>query len=121
MNKVLVYGTLREGFGNYNVYLRPQKPIEIVKVRARMFDVGYYPYILLGGSLREVICECYDITDQDLERLDRLEGHPFLYTRQVITVNNIEYNIYVGNRIAAFGNHKQIFSGDWRQYMGETK
>ena len=56
-----------------------------------MWDVGQFPCIKLGGS--EVVTgQLIDVTSRDLEKLDRYEGVPILYTRETTVAYKIGDN-----------------------------
>ena len=49
-----------------------------------MVDLGSFPAMLKGNG--EVTGEVYRITPEIMARLDRLEGHPNFYKREIIDI-----------------------------------
>lgn len=111
---ILTYGTLR-----------PFTNTDVVKVPGKLYDLGWYPGIVLGNHENPdegdsfVTCERITVGDQRLIELDRYEGYDpqfpesSLYLRKKIG----EDFIYVYN-LSAEG-HDLIESGDWQQHTLE--
>jgi gamma-glutamylcyclotransferase (GGCT)/AIG2-like uncharacterized protein YtfP len=76
LHKLFVYGTLK---------LDDEDTHEI---SARMWNVGQFPCVKLGGE-ETVPGQIIDVTTLDLEKLDRYEGVPILYTRQQTTAKGL--------------------------------
>jgi len=84
-NVVAVYGTLKQGYGNYNAYLRGQS---ICLGMGETQDK--YPLIIDGlpylspkkGIGHHVEVEVFRVDDETFTPLDRLEGHPRWYVRE---------------------------------------
>ena len=62
-HRVYVYGTLRLG-GNHYYY-----------VRGKMYNIGWFPGVILGEGGGMVVCEVLEVDDEGLARLDQLEGY----------------------------------------------
>lgn len=112
-HSVLVYGTLR-----------PFKNEEVVHVSGYLYDLGWYPGILLANSSETdsvVVCERIHVTEERLEQLDRYEGYDpkdkdnSLYLREKIG----EDWIYTYNK--SFRGRPIIESGDWEQHTKEKE
>ena len=89
MKRILfTYGTLKKGHGNHRVldgatYLGTAS----TEPTFTMLHLGGFPGIIRGGETA-VQGELYKVTSQQMmDRLDRLEGHPTFYERQPIKVN----------------------------------
>ena len=82
MNKVFVYGTLKKGFGNHDL-LKSSKFLGEAYIRAQLYSLGGLP-VAIEKSSSFVFGEVYEVTDDILDLLDRLEGHPNFYTRKEI-------------------------------------
>lgn len=107
LHTCLVYGTLR-----------PFTNTDVVEVPGKLYDLGWYPGIVLGGD-RFVTCERITVSDQRLAELDRYEGYDpqfpesSLYLRQKFGGDWI----YVYNH--SVEGHALIESGDWQQHTQE--
>lgn len=134
--KIFVYGSLREGFFNYDKYLNGKvlKPT-LAKVKGKLYhlsDKGY-PALLDGND--EVIGEIMEMKDfyKDIVPMDEMEGYFSPentslneYTRTVMTVKNLETNeeeecyVYKYEQYTQddFKNHAVYLpTGDWKKYM----
>lgn len=99
MVKIFVYGTLKRGYGN-NRLLKNSKylgsyRVEGLQLWAHPQNKGWgIPHAIPGPG--RITGELYEIDYETLMRLDRLEGHPYFYKRQLIKVNNQIAWIYIG-------------------------
>lgn len=81
---IFVYGSLKQGFGNHRFI--NQSPLFNATLKDYILltqDIGY-PAIMPGLGLVEG--EVYQINDETIKTLDRLEQHPTYYRRQSVTV-----------------------------------
>jgi gamma-glutamylcyclotransferase (GGCT)/AIG2-like uncharacterized protein YtfP len=99
MHKVLVYGTLKKGFGNHRLlenaeYLGPAKTTP----EYTMLSTGGFPAVIKQGETA-ITGELYAVTDEEFARLDSLEGYPRMYTRDQIQLDGREERpwIYIWN------------------------
>lgn len=80
---VFVYGTLKKGFSNHEVFLGGRSvPLGEDSIFADLYNLGPYPAIKEGTTL--VTGECYIVGDNTLKNLDKLEGHPVFYRRKLV-------------------------------------
>ena len=84
--RVAVYGSLRKGFGNHglledSIYVGEG----ITEARYTMLHLGGFPGVVKKGNT-SITVELYDVDDETLRRLDRLEGHPNFYERLPVRV-----------------------------------
>ena len=85
---VAVYGTLKKGNNNYYNYLTMEKYIgQGETAKKHVLTAPHLPYlsddpkhIQKRGNFVEV--DVFEVSKYTLERLDRLEGHPNIYTRK---------------------------------------
>lgn len=87
-HKVAVYGTLKHGFGNHDL-LSLTSLVGTAWLKGwKMYHLGAYPAITPSEDPQDQIwCEVYeDISDEEFERLDGLEGYPRLYNRKQVSV-----------------------------------
>lgn len=87
---VFVYGTLMKGEGNHKRFLETADFIGRGEAEGfALYDVSFFPGIIEAeGELAKG--ELYQIDQETLERLDRLEGEGSLYIRKIIKVKNAE-------------------------------
>lgn len=113
---ILVYGTLR-----------PFSNTDVVKVPGKLYDLGWYPGIVLGNNENPeegesfVVCERITVDDNRLAQLDAYEGYyphnpeNSLYLRKKIGTDWI----YVYNH--SVKNSKLVESGDWGIHTKEKE
>ncbi len=87
-NAGFVYGTLMRGEANHRL-LRGSLFVGAAKtVRGfGLFDHGHFPAMVRMGD-GVVSGEVFEITDETLRALDRLEGYPNLYGRELIDLDD---------------------------------
>ena len=129
MNKLFVYGTLREGHGNYSRYLKGKEGILCFVEDHALLDLGWFPGMVEESGDR-VVGELFEVTDQELHAIDRLEGvnkdnpEHGMYRREVVDVVHIndkeatpDVYTYIyntdPNRI-----YNRVPDGDWNIYSG---
>lgn len=71
-----VYGTLRKGGSNHNSFLRNAEFVGEFKTKPEytLHKVGGYPGLKKGGKT-EVVMEVYNVTSNEEQRIDWLEGY----------------------------------------------
>lgn len=82
---IAVYGTLKKGESNHRI-LGDSAFIGsgYTPYSYYMLNLGYYPAIIQGNH--SIHCEVYEISSLTLAALDRLEGHPNYYKREVVKI-----------------------------------
>ncbi|WP_150843999.1 MULTISPECIES: gamma-glutamylcyclotransferase [unclassified Clostridium] len=134
--KVFVYGSLREGFFNYDKYLKNKvPPASLGEIKGKLFHLSHkgYPALLDGDDT--VIGEIMALKDfyEDIVSLDQMEGFRSFedisineYIRTTINVKNLETKAiencyvykYVDGNDKNFNSHAiYIHHGDWKKYM----
>jgi gamma-glutamylcyclotransferase (GGCT)/AIG2-like uncharacterized protein YtfP/cation transport regulator ChaC len=125
---VLVYGTLLRGMERSAV-MKGSAFRGPALIHAALYDLGEYPGIKEGHH--RVVGEVYEIDDDSLERLDRIEGYDprdpggSLFVRREIEVRDFAE----GDRFRAFvycyvpdaGAALPISHGDYRRYLLEKE
>ena len=106
-HQVLTYGTLRP-FTNEN----------IVRVPGQLYDLGAFPGIKLDNSSNTVVtCELIEVTDEELERLDRYEGYrPSDPDNSLYIRRKLDWGPFIYEYNDPFGNLSEkgiVPSGDW--------
>lgn len=112
--KVFVYGTLKEGYGNHH-YLRNCKKIGTGGLEGIMFHLGGFPAINLAEKFTRIIGEVYEVQWNDILNMDLLEGvNSNFYQRIETTVD--PHGVcwtYVFSSERAAQETKLIPSGCW--------
>lgn len=96
MSNIFVYGTLKKGRSNHDMFLGNAKFIGEGQTEQKVWqllDLGAYPAMTYGNI--KVSGEVYEVTAHELSRIDRLEGLDVgLYERHkiVIDVGNDKYH-----------------------------
>lgn len=75
--RLFCYGTLK-GAGKDTHY-----------VNGKLYSVGFFPAIILNGEKR-IAGQILNVTELELQHLDRYEGVPDLYTRERTTAFSLE-------------------------------
>ena len=85
-NYVAVYGTLKKGNSNYYHYLSDSKHVGTGKTKDKYpLVVSGLPYLLeRKGVGHNVVVDVFKVSDSQLEKLDKLEGHPNWYIRKQV-------------------------------------
>jgi len=134
--KVFVYGSLREGFFNYDKYLKNKvSPASLGEVNGKLFHIPHKGYPALLDGEDTVIGEIMALKNfcEDIVSLDQMEGFRSFedisineYIRTTINVKNLETKAiencyvykYVDGNDKNFNSHAiYIDHGDWKKYM----
>ncbi len=92
---VFVYGTLRRGDDNdINKLLPAPRFVGCATLKGRLFHLGRYPGVLLGGD-SDVVGEVYEICDVLEQQLDEIEE---LYPQQTHEYSKREVSVAVAGR-----------------------
>ena len=113
MEYIFVYGTLKQGFGNHHYFLN-KDPLTIGILRGYQLlgkPKGGFPCIGPGDGYVEG--EVYEVDDQELAAIDRLEGHPTWYLRTNVQITNKE------NKTMNVWTYVMINKEGWKPY-GKT-
>lgn len=109
--KILVYGTLKKNCSNHH-FMFKSKYIKNTKIKGSLYlkKDRYFPHLILEGE-DLIECEIYEVSENCLAYLDRLEGHPTFFKRKEIEVENekmfiYEYILQKNEKIEDFNNIK---------------
>lgn len=95
---VFVYGTLKSGLSNHRFYMDDSDLIDdatTVDKYAMIGETSSFPYLLgVNEDGYYVEGELYEVPESSLRLLDRLEGVPTHYVRQVISVKDSSGKMY---------------------------
>lgn len=135
---LFVYGSLREGFFNYNKYLDKKVVVKYDAILngMKLYHMPYkgYPAITPGNDtiLGEIMVINEDVYDETVKAMDEMEG--FIsennpeneYHKVVLEVENLQTNekekcfvyFYNKDKDKVFENEAiYIQSGDWKEHM----
>jgi gamma-glutamylcyclotransferase (GGCT)/AIG2-like uncharacterized protein YtfP len=116
-HRVFVYGSLMSGEANHR-HIAAARFCGEARTEARftLLDLGPYPAMTARGTTT-VRGEIYELDGAMLAALDAFEGHPTLYARAPIAMDD-------GSLVDAYlmtperaGSLPAIDSGDWRAYQ----
>jgi gamma-glutamylcyclotransferase (GGCT)/AIG2-like uncharacterized protein YtfP len=123
--KVAVYGSLRKGCHNHRIMqFAGGKLLETVTLKGiAIYDHGVgFPFAKFKKS-SSCIAEIYEVPEDGIERLDKLEGYDEkrdskhnMYVRS--EVPGTDYVIYIYNRRIDSSFH-QVDHGDWVKFLRE--
>jgi len=111
--KVMVYGSLKRGFGNHSYHLGNSEYLGKVETLPQytMFSLGGFPGVIPNGKT-SIQGELYNVTERELRTLDRLEGNGSFYTREVIETSEGEAWIYLLPE-DKYNHYEAIEDGVW--------
>lgn len=89
---VFVYGTLKSGFSNHKFYMDNSELVDDAITTDKYAMIGEdraFPYLLgVNENGFNIKGELYEVPESSLKFLDRLEGVPTHYKREIITVKD---------------------------------
>lgn len=98
LHKLFVYGSLKQGFGNHD-FLEGSRCLgtyDTSDANYRMISMGSYPGVVeLDGQDEHcyILGELYEVDDDTLARVDRLEGNGSFYTRKIVELSETDDTI----------------------------
>ena len=116
--KLIVYGTLMSGERNHR-FCRNAVNITPCTITGTLYDTGYgFPAFVPEGE-NTVAAELIEIPFEDWEAVDRLEGYPRLYDRQLLQATLADGSeatgwVYIMAELPE--QAKVIESGSWKEY-----
>lgn len=116
---LFVYGTLLQGETNHAL-LRSARYLGSGRTTAHysLLSLGSFPALIASGSTA-VEGELYEVTEEQLLALDRLEEHPHFYKRTLMQLEDGQQVLaYVLNNEHVHGQ-PLIASGSWRRHRSE--
>jgi gamma-glutamylcyclotransferase (GGCT)/AIG2-like uncharacterized protein YtfP len=113
---LFVYGTLRRG-EPHHVLLASARYFGVARTlpHYRLLDLGPCPGIVHGG-ITAITGELYGVGPELLDAIDALEGHPMLYRRERIELDDgRRADTYLYQVPPGYGR-REIRSGDWSSF-----
>lgn len=92
--KVAVYGTLKKGQRLHH-FMKEAVYVGDTNISGVLYNLGSYPALAVGTDI--IKAEVYDINDETLRWLDRVESNGVIYDRVLIDVevNGIKQQVFV--------------------------
>ena len=92
--RVFVYGTLKQGFYNHRVMQHAGGTfVGEDTTKGQMYSRGAFPMVDISKDGR-ILGEIYELEEENLKILDRLEGYPTFYNRSQIDTGHGRVWIY---------------------------
>ena|SRR3990167_5194011 len=122
MPQVFVYGSLKRNHRDrphFNRGLMEREGAEFVEdmvleLPLKMYNMGYFPALVPSPAEMHIITgEVYNITDELLKVLDRIEGHPTHYRREQYPKYLGEAWVYIRPTLNPDFQFDHIASGVW--------
>lgn len=112
--RIFVYGSLKKGYGNYDYFLRNADFVSnaVTKEPYKMYSLGGFPGVVKDAEVH-IKGELYDVDVVQLARIDRLEGHPTFYERELIETNHGPAWMYFLTKPDNYIRNKVVESGVW--------
>ena len=112
--KVMVYGTLKKGHGNHRLLERSTLlGTTETGPKYTMLHLGGFPGILRGGET-PIQGEVYEVNEDTLlGSLDRLEGYPSFYDREITTTKFGDAWIYFLANDKHYEGCPVVKGGEW--------
>lgn len=109
---IFVYGTLKSGYGNHDVFLGgiEHKDAVTVEEKYSLKSNGFFPAMFDTG-VKRVIGEVYNVSPTVMKRIDMLEGNGHFYERKEIPVLTED-----GEEIKAWAYFMKHDESNWRDY-----
>ena len=113
MEYIFVYGTLKQGYGNHTYYLNKDPVTNGILYGYRLFGQLGAGFPCIRPEDGYVEGEVYEVDDQELAAIDRLEGHPTWYLRTKVEIVDNE------NKTMNVWTYVMIDKEGWEPY-GKT-
>lgn len=123
---VAVYGSLRKAHGN-NSLLRRYNAAHVATTKTKnmhaMYSLGGFPFVCLSRPVSQVTVEVYEVNEDCLMALDRLEGYRGgdgdFYSRSLVELEdgNSALIYHIEDRPAS--DNTLVTHGDWTKYCAE--
>lgn len=113
---VAVYGSLRKGLSNHRLLEQADFLGYTQTTGFKMYSLGGFPFITHEQANEQdiITIEVYAVTQEEMRRLDGLEGYPSFYNRELIDTPYGKAWIYFidGER----DGYPSVTDGDWFKY-----
>ncbi|MBF0261216.1 MAG: gamma-glutamylcyclotransferase [Magnetococcales bacterium] len=90
---VFVYGTLKRGCSNHYLMGKTADPIMTSATGLLMYQLPGYPMAMPGNGV--IHGELYWVDQESVRRLDRLEGHPKFFCRELWKLDHPDISAWI--------------------------
>lgn len=108
---VAVYGSLKENYSNHRLLEAATFKGVDTQEGWTMLSLGGFPGIIAGEST--IAVEVYEVNEQEMENLDRLEGFPHFYNRKIVQTIYGDAWIYYLSNPEEYNTCTVVESGVW--------
>ncbi len=121
---MFVYGSLRQG-GALNEVLSNSEFVSQVRTKPEytLYSLGAFPALCTDGTTA-VLGEVYEISKETRSHLDQIEGHPDMYVRTPIVLEDgTEAEVYLFPHRGMYHvmYYDVIEDGDWIKFHGPVE
>jgi len=112
---VFVYGTLRRG-GSNHFRMAAAAFVSKAAVRGRIYQIDWYPGLVLDEAVGDVVGEVYQVSGTLLEELDVFEGTEYRRVRVEVNCGGDHRSplpAWVWEWLGPVDETRRITSGDW--------
>jgi len=116
MKKLFVYGTLLEGFGNWQWALYGKaKLLGKTKISGNftMVSLGGFPGVIPEGNT-DIYGEVYEVNDQVYKDIEHLEDYPHFYDKMEVDTAHGKAEMYILPQ--KYLNYPKVESGNWKEH-----
>jgi gamma-glutamylcyclotransferase (GGCT)/AIG2-like uncharacterized protein YtfP len=111
--RVFVYGTLRRG-GSNHFRMEKAEFVTAGTVNGRLYQIDWYPGLVLDATADAVIGEIYQVPPAVLEELDRFEGAEYRRLQTPVRLPDGEtVSAWIWEWLGPVDESRRITSGDW--------
>lgn len=110
---VFVYGTLRGG-GSNHFRMAGAEFVAATTVRGRLYQIDWYPGLVLDGAGDEIVGEVYQVPPSVLKELDLFEGAEYRRLQTQVRLPDGEIvSAWIWEWLCPVDEARRITSGDW--------
>ena len=98
MKKIAVYGTLKEYQRAHHIITDGEHKslgCAFVEIKYEMKDLNAYPALVPSKIKNKILFEFYEVSDEAYKSIERYEGFPGLFQKDVVNYKGDKYDIFV--------------------------
>ena len=92
--KLFCYGTLKKGYSAFHGDALIGDVVPASLANAKMLNLGWFPGVIEGAESDSVHGEVHEYPFELMAQLDAYEGHPDLFRRILVNVNDEDVYMY---------------------------